>query len=273
MDPFQRLSRDARVVLDLASRHAVDGGRREIDTGDLAWALLRRVEGGAAVVLARLRVPVEPAPAPETAGAQPERRLGVTARMRDAVRRAYDAAARDEASRVGSEHLLLGLLEADPGARDGDDGGPRLPSASAVRAELAHWRRRRHTGWVAQPLGPAAPRVASWPRAEVRKLDPRITDGLRHLDQESQLRAAAIILHALGGRAQPPMAAMDLTWELEDVEMRREVALRVGAEEEADRLADEAARLRDEVQRALGEWHAGLRAGGGDAPGGAAAPH
>jgi hypothetical protein len=69
---------------------------------------------------------------------------------------------------------------------------------------------------------------------------------------------------------------MELIWNLEDVQRRKDEARRTGDGEVVERLTGEEARLQGEVYRALAAWHAGLRGPQGPeggAPGPAAAPH
>jgi ATP-dependent Clp protease ATP-binding subunit ClpA len=283
MHPFERLSPHARQALDLARRHALDEGRDEIDTGDLAWALLHQTDGGAAVVLARLRVSSEPPPPGYGRGVPEKRRPGVTARMKDAIRRAYEEAADADARHVGSEHLLLGLLEADPDASS--TLGEQVMTADLVRMQIHQWMRvlrfptgailaRSHPGFGAELFGLSrqAERVA----AKGAESSVLLTHLLHAMGESAQLRAAAILLDRLGGAARPPGAAMELLWALEDVQRRREDARREGDEDAVERLSGEEARLQGEVHRALSAWHRGL-CGGREDEGGArreaAAPH
>lgn len=280
MNRFDRLSALARQALDLARWHALETGHHEIDTGDLAWALLHQTEGGAVLVLARLRVPGQQAPPGWGSRAGDPARPGVTTVVADAIRHAFEEAHLAGAGQVGTEHLLLGLLDADPEAAALL--GSRMMTADLVRSQVRQWKRVER--WPSRGLG--VPRIPETGpelnsilrravRAAVRADEENVQLGhvVSVISEATQLRLAAMVLDRLGGPARPPRAAMALIWRLEDLQRRKEEARRAGDDNLVERLTGEETPLQGEVYRALAAWHAGLYGPESDAPGGAAAPH
>jgi len=117
----ENLSEHAMEILQAAARHAVEMGRREVDTEHLLLALtesdvVRTILDQFKVSPEELRRQVQAeAPAGRTQDAEAVGEVGVTPRVKDALSRAFAASRELGHSYVGPEHLLIGLAEEGEG--------------------------------------------------------------------------------------------------------------------------------------------------------------
>ena len=122
-DAFQRFTSRARSVLSLAQEEAERLHHSYVGTEHLLLALLREGEGVGGIALRNLGVELEDAQrrVEEVVGRgsdgthQPEPGLGMTPRVKRVLELARDEAQRLEHRYIGTEHLLLGIVEEGEG--------------------------------------------------------------------------------------------------------------------------------------------------------------
>lgn|GEM_PF-6431074 len=129
-----RMTDRATRVVALAHQEARRRGADSVETEDLLFALIREGHGVAARVLAEAGVP---APAPE-GGSDSGRSIPLAELARQALSL---AAAEAGGERVDTEHLLVGLLQADEGVASriyaaGSTDFPRLHNEIRRRAKV-----------------------------------------------------------------------------------------------------------------------------------------
>ncbi|HYZ62590.1 MAG TPA: AAA family ATPase [Acetobacteraceae bacterium] len=117
----ERLSENAKELLQQAARTAQEWGRREVDTEHLLHALasndvVQTVLSQFKVSADELRQQIE-REATRGTREEPEQggEIGVTPRLKDALSRAFTASRELGHSYVGPEHFLIGLAEEDEG--------------------------------------------------------------------------------------------------------------------------------------------------------------
>lgn len=137
MYPFDRFSDHAKQVLSMAQEEAQQARHAYIGTEHLLLALLREQDGLAARVLAGFGVEIGAVREALGGGEPGPQRLTVpTARVKRVIELAFEEARRMRQSRVGTEHILFGLLT------DGDDLAVKVlrdmgVTLEAARAEVA----------------------------------------------------------------------------------------------------------------------------------------
>jgi ATP-dependent Clp protease ATP-binding subunit ClpC len=119
-DVEDRISEHAKELLQTAARHAVERGRREVDTEHLLLALLdsdvvQTVLGEFKVKVDDLRRQIESEAPRSEASDEDTGEIGVTPRVKNALGHAFGAARELGHSYVGPEHFLIGLAEEGEG--------------------------------------------------------------------------------------------------------------------------------------------------------------
>jgi ATP-dependent Clp protease ATP-binding subunit ClpA len=244
---FERFTDTAKRVLTLAQEEAERSRHSYIGTEHLLIGLLRAEEGVGAMILDALGVDLAAVRASISSVLRSNPRVTLkqiipTSRVKKVIEIAFEEAGRAGSGRVGSEHVLLGLLV------EGEGVGAHVLQDLGVTIDRVRERARElEEDGVTEPVHPGG-------ESGVQRLSQPVDELVAGMTELEAVEALARLLERLSAAGPPPEELLQLAGAVRRAEALRRSAVTARDLEAAARHREEEQRLRDAFEHALRAW-------------------